>query len=126
MKEPEQVELSIETVGERGALEHMFNAARDQILENIYDIKTDPEAVREMTIKVRFKPDERRYEIATALAVTTKLAPAMPVGGRVWLGQKDGKLTAVGYDLRQRQLFPETEDPSITPITDRMVKEGPQ
>lgn len=66
-------DVALENFG-NGALAEKFNAALQAIAENIQDPNTDPTAAREITIKVKLKPDHKRENIGVELLVTTKPA----------------------------------------------------
>jgi len=71
-------QLNYESLGEDG-LGEIANVALAQIVNNIGDPNTEPKAVRELTIKVKFKPNEQRNMPTLTYAVTSKLAPVKPV-----------------------------------------------
>lgn len=66
-------DVTLENFG-NGALAEKFNAALQAIAENIQDPNTDPTAAREITVKVKLKPDHKRENIGVELLVTTKPA----------------------------------------------------
>ena len=53
----EVMAISFETIG-NGALAAQFRQALAQVGRNIIDPNMDPEAVRGITIKLKFKPNE--------------------------------------------------------------------
>ena len=87
------------------------------MLENIYDENTDPEAKREITLKVTFKPTEDREGLGAHVQVTSKLAGFRPIQTHLHMGRKDGQLVAVGFDPAQFDAF--RSDNSVTPLPAR-------
>ena len=80
--------ISFETIG-NGALAAQFRQALAQVGRNIIDPNMDPEAVRGITIKLKFKPNESGT-IETIYACEAKLA-----------GPKKSKTTfLIGQDVR--------------------------
>ena len=80
--------ISFETIG-NGALAAQFRQALAQVGRNIIDPNMDPEAVRGITIKLKFKPNESGT-IETIYACEAKLA-----------GPKKSKTTfLIGQDAR--------------------------
>ena len=68
----EVMAISFETIG-NGALAAQFRQALAQVGRNIIDPNMDPEAVRGITIKLKFKPNESGT-IETIYACEAKLA----------------------------------------------------
>ena len=86
--EEEVMAISFETIG-NGALAAQFRQALAQVGRNIIDPNMDPEAVRGITIKLKFKPNESGT-IETIYACEAKLA-----------GPKKSKTTfLIGQDVR--------------------------
>ncbi len=70
-------EVTLETLG-GGAVIERFQREWNEVLENIADLNTDPTAAREVTIKLKVKPDKARESGAVRIVVTTKLASVEP------------------------------------------------
>jgi hypothetical protein len=107
-------EVNLETFA-GGAAPERFERELGRVLRNIMDPNTDPEALREIALKFKIKPDETRTFLRTRLEVTSKLAPARPVETPLHLAEKGGRYVAVGYDPRQPDLFPGAQDPDANP-----------
>lgn len=102
MSEPRLMTLT--TVAE-GAAEELFQTALSQLLINIDDPNTKAETVREIVLRVRFKPDDSRRKSAVLVECKTKLAAAKPVGAMVAIGYHKGVLSCV-EPMKQEELFP--------------------
>ena len=70
--------LSLANISQGAAIER-FDLALGEILDNIQDPNTDPEAVREINLKVKIKPNELREMAAIVIEVVPKPAPMTPV-----------------------------------------------
>ncbi len=103
------VELSLETVAGGAALE-LFDRELYEVLQNIQDPNTDPEAVRSVKVEVLIKPTKDRESAAVALKVTSKAAPTKAISDLVYMGRRDGRLVAVTRDPRQGDMFGGTPD----------------
>ena len=66
--------MSLENIGEGAAVER-FGIELDKVIENILDINTEAEVVREITLSVKIKPTEDRDMIAFGIQARSKLAP---------------------------------------------------
>jgi len=80
-------ELSLSTMMEGAAIER-FDVALYEILENIKDLNTDAEAVREITLKVKIKPDKERNFITFGMQVMSKPAPLSAIFSKAFV-EKD-------------------------------------
>lgn len=109
-----------------GAGEELFQAALTKVLANILDRNTSATAKRSVTIKVDCVPGEEREDLMYELSVSTKLAGAKSVKGRLFFGvQKThdtkGKMVDMivvkeHAPIAQEELF-ENEDPeNVTPM----------
>lgn len=120
--DPKMKEVTLETL-KGGAAPELWQMEFERVLENIQDPQTDPEAKRKITLEVVFSPNETREDMIAEIKVKSKLAPPKPEGAIVYMGRKEGRLVALGYDPRQGNLFGDEEkDPDVTPIDTR--KEG--
>lgn len=72
------IKLNYEGLGDDGLSERVNRELAD-IVANIDDPNTDPKAMRELTVKIKIKPDEKRSFANINYVVTTKKAPAKPV-----------------------------------------------
>lgn len=95
--------VRIEGLMEGGMVER-GNKALAQVIANIFDPNTEPNAVREVNIKLKFKPivDGRRDTVNCTIHVTPKLVPPAPIGTNVLLGKKGSLVGA--YENNPNQL----------------------
>ena len=103
--------ISLETL-KGGAVIQLFNEELAKVMENIMDPNTEAEAVREVTLKVKIKPDRDRATGSVQIIPTAKLAPAVALGTRMFFGKKGGKYLAWEHDPQQLQLPMSREDVS--------------
>lgn len=101
--------VTLENLKAGGALQ-LFDDELNKVLENIMDPNTEPEAVREVTLKVKIKPDKDRATASVQVIPTSKLAPAVALGTRMFFGKKGGKYLAWEHDPQQLQLPMGRED----------------
>ena len=78
-----------------GAVAERFNSELTKIWSNIYDLRTDPEKVREISLKFKFKPNSKRDAATMTYDVTVKLASPEPISQTVLMRQKDDGTVAV-------------------------------
>lgn len=74
-----------------GLAAEMFDAELQRVWSNIADPQTDPEAAREIQLKVKFKPSDQRGVVDIKVTANTKLAPAEPVETTAYLENEQGK-----------------------------------
>lgn len=89
----------------RGAAVERFDDALARVVENIVDPNTDADAAREITLKVKFKPNKSRTMAAFEIKCDPKLAPPSSVGGSIFVGERDGVAVATEYDPEQLGLL---------------------
>lgn len=78
-----------------GGVEERFNDALDKVWKNVYDPNTNPTSPREVVLKVKIKPNERRDACDFNVDVFPKLAPPIPLTQTVMLQLNgDGSVTA--------------------------------
>jgi hypothetical protein len=79
-----------------GELLKQFQAEFDSMLRNVYDVNTDPEKVRSVTITIKLKPTKDRSAAAITTNVKASLAPRLPVAQIVLLDMNDaGEIVAM-------------------------------
>lgn len=105
-KDDEQF-ISLETLMEGAAVEK-FQTELDAVLENILDPNTKPEAVREITLKLKIKPKENRKSADVSVLATSKLAPAIESKTVIFIGRKQNRAVAAESDMRQMKLEEKT------------------
>jgi hypothetical protein len=96
--------LSFQNLG-GGAAEEKFNDVLDEVLENILDPNTRAETVREITMKIKIKPSEKRDSADVIISCDPKLAPQKVFPTKIFLGRgvtghpEAHEITASQYDL---------------------------
>lgn len=68
-----------------GGVEELFNSALAEVWENVFDPNTDAKKPREVTIKVKITPNERRDSCDFRVSVVPKLAPKVDLAQTVML-----------------------------------------
>lgn len=88
-----------------GVAVELFDFEFQNVLKNIIDPNTNAEAVREITLKVKIKPDKERNFGPISIQAVAKLAPAAPVTTQAFFGMERGKAVAHEYNPKQGDLF---------------------
>lgn len=84
-----------------GAVLEMFEDALQQVLDNIMDPNTKPTSVREVTLKIKIKPDEDRELAQVEVLPSVKLANVNAYPTQLFLGKDGGKAVATEYNPKQ-------------------------
>lgn len=89
-----------------GGVEELFQAAIQEILQNIQNINTPPDAKRCIDIKIVFKPNEERTTIQVGVSVAPKLASIRGTGTVIYTGDRKvgGRFQAVETNLKQMRI----------------------
>lgn len=98
-----------------GGVRQLFDEELDKVLENIMDPNTEPDAVRVVTITVKIKPDRDRSTAIVAIIPSSKLAPAVALGTRMFFGKQGGRVLAWEHDPTQMSLPMNREEVSVVP-----------
>lgn len=119
--------VSLETLGggpgrESSAAIELFNAEFQRVLDNCLDENTDPKKVREVTLKVKIKPDTDRELCKVEIHATSKLAPVTPYPTQFFLGKDSGRAVAVEDDPKQRNIFTEIEREKAERAQDKVLQ----
>ena len=91
-----------------GVIEERFNEEQKKVITNICDMNTEAKAVREITIKLKFKPDpEYRERCDLEAIVSSKLAPTKAYISKATVGIDidTGEVDAVENMPKQPKLF---------------------
>lgn len=102
-------EMSLANLG-AGAATELFDEELQAALYNIGDPNTPAKAVREVTLKVKIRPNEDRSAASVEIQADSKLAPARPVETHVFMGMDGDRVRAYENNPRQPEL------PNVTPI----------
>ena len=84
--EEEEAGLSLLNIG-GGACEELFGEELDKVVENILDPNMEPTAVREIILKVKFKPEHSRTKSAVTITCVAKLGPARGYTTSIFAGK---------------------------------------
>lgn len=82
----------------------MFDLAAAKVFKNILDPNTSGDQVREVTLRMRFKPDADTGMITTEVAAGSKLAPQRSFREKIIVGFENGKYIARRIKQQQLQL----------------------
>lgn len=97
-----EVRAALEGLAQGAAIER-FNDELQRVLNNIVDPNT-ADGVREITLKVRIKPDDTRETAEVDVICSSKLQHARGVKTRFFIGRDRGQGVAFEHDPKQMQL----------------------
>lgn len=111
----EQSSMTLSNIG-GGVVEEKFAEELQKVLNNIVDVNTEVRAMREIIIKIKFKPDEERNSSAVTVSTSCKLAGDKAYDTRTFIGKRaDGTGEAHEHNPKQMQfMFDRCQKPSIT------------
>ena len=104
--------VTLENLG-HGAASEMFGAELEKVVANIMDPNTQANAIRAITLKLKFRPDMNRKTCMVEISCDSKLATAVPFGSTLFVGMEQGKAVVTEYAPEQRQMFPEVEPTKV-------------
>ena len=87
----------------------------NKVAQNIADKNTDPKKERKITLEIKFKPNENRDQITTAIIAKTSLAPERGIDTLILMG-KDSEGQLHLNEVRQQSIFDKKETTKITSI----------
>jgi hypothetical protein len=102
MKEEEMVSLA--NLG-RGAAIEQFDEEFMRVIENILDPNTAAVAEREITVKVKLKPNEKRDFCTVGVSCTSKTQPAKAFATQLFIGRTARGVMATEYNPQQPSMF---------------------
>ena len=103
-----------------GAAVELFDRELSRVLENIDDPNTEATEEREITLKLKIKPEDDRSVTAYLLTCkATKLAGPKTEAGIMYVGRREGGLVGVESDPVQRDMFDPEAGEGIIPIASR-------
>lgn len=104
MKTKDEV-MNLSNIGGGAAME-IFDLELAKVLRNIMDPNTDPKAIREIVIKVRFRPDDDRDLGAVEVVGGSKLEGNKGFMTKVCFGRdSSGRFEAREFETGQQTLF---------------------
>ena len=97
-----------------GAVQERFQHSLSKVLDNIFDENYDPAKVREINIKTKLKPNQKKQTVDYSILVSENLSPLLSLEGTLHIiSDEKGHLVAVEQDLRQPDLPLEENDDVI-------------
>lgn len=96
----EETHVTLVSIGEGSAVE-LFDIELERVLKNIADSNTDPDAIREINVKVRIKPKQDRALGEVRITASSKLAGAKPHESVLYVVKRGGQVSAVESNPRQ-------------------------
>ena len=99
--------VSLENLG-HGAAAELFQTELQNVIFNVMDPNTKPDAARSITLKLKVKPSKERTMCAVEIACESKLAPSLPFESTLFVGIEHGEAVASEYNPNQQRIpFPE-------------------
>lgn len=112
----EKETVSLQNLGSGAAIE-LFDIEFQRVLDNIVDENTKATSPREVTLKIKIKPDEDREWGAIEIHATSKLAPVHPYPTQIIIGKQRGKGVATEHNPKQLHAFKDQpQDGKIIPM----------
>ena len=106
-----------------GAAVELFEIELNRVLLNILDPNTRPEAVREIVMKVKIKPDADRFVSQVSIECSSKLSSISSLSTQFVIDRQGGVIEARELVQVQKKLF-EDSSAKITPITSIKMEEN--
>jgi hypothetical protein len=104
----EQKMVSLANLG-RGAAIEQFDEEFGRAIENILDPNTPSVQEREITLKVKLKPNDKRDFCLVGVSCTSKLAPAKAFATQVFIGRDARGFLATEHNPQQLGMFDPSE-----------------
>lgn len=99
-----------------GGAEEVFQRELKKVLDNIADVNADWKVPRQITLSVKFIPNEKREGAAMVVQSATKLAPPIVASAAVHLGRDAaGHRLAMQNCLQQEDIF-STHETASKPV----------
>lgn len=95
--------ITLENLKAGGAIQ-LFQEELNKVLVNIMDPNTEPGKVREVHLVVKIKPDQDRTSAKMEIIPNSKLAPAVALVTRMFIGKQGGEYMAWEHDPEQMRL----------------------
>ena len=107
-QERRKMENQVETISlarlGHGAAQEKFETEFHRVLENILDPNTKATQIREISLKVKIKPNDGRDLCSVSIECVSKLAAEKPFETQFFVGNNMGQLVATEYDPQQMRL----------------------
>lgn len=119
----DEEKITLQTMAS-GAVEELFERELDRITADILDLNTEATAVREISIKIKVKPDENRNFGSVAITVDSKIGSTKSVGSVFSFGRKGNRAVAAEFEPSQKPMFSQVGPrPVIDMKTGEVIKE---
>jgi hypothetical protein len=105
----QQQNVTLENLG-HGAAAEMFQKELENVIANIVDPNTKPDAVRTITLKMKVKPGKDRGLCSVEIACDCKVASVQPFETAMYVGMEHGVAAATEYAPQQANLFPDDKE----------------
>lgn len=117
--------LKLETL-QNGAVLEAFEVELQNVLDNIQDPNTKPDGVREVSVKLKFKPSKDRNYTSLTYSVTSKLQSSEPGEVPIFVGRDRKNKRATAVELVSPDENPDQErlpgiDEKVTPINQQQA-----
>ena len=100
-------QVTLDNLG-HGAAAELFQTELQNVIFNVMDPNTKPDAARSITLKLKVKPSKERTMCAVEISCESKLAPVMPFESTLFVGVEHGEAVASEYNPNQQRIpFPE-------------------
>lgn len=97
-----------------GAAIELFDIELKNVLFNILDPNTKPDALREIILKVKIKPDEDRFISQVTVECSSKLSSMSALSTQIVIDRQGGVIEARELLQTQKNLFEDSD--KVTPI----------
>ena len=105
----QQQNVALDNLG-HGAAAEMFQKELENVIVNICDPNTKPDALRTVTLKMKIKPGKDRSLCQVEIACDCKVAPVQPFETAIYVGMEHGVAAATEYAPQQGNLFPDEKE----------------
>jgi len=117
--------LKLETL-QNGAVLEAFEVELQNVLDNIQDPNTKPDGVRELSVKLKFKPSKDRNYTSLTYAVASKLQPSEPGEVPIFVDRDRKSKKAMAVELVSPDESPDQGrlpgvDEKVTPINQQQA-----
>ncbi|EKZ1452106.1 replication terminator protein [Listeria monocytogenes] len=85
-KQTEKIDIRVSELN-NGGVQEKLDKEFGRVFQNIHDLNTSATDKRTVTVKLEFKPDEKRQVVALTTSFSTKLADTEPVSSTVLTGK---------------------------------------
>ena len=98
--------VNLETLG-NGVMSELFEDSLRRVAENIADENTPAKTLREISLIVKFKPNDTREQVAIEVHPKVKLAPVKPFETGIYLATDGTRVKVYQPELpNQPELIP--------------------